>query len=50
MLFLSSITHFHTFPPIRFIPIERWPLIILSLFALHNETRESHLAPIPYLS
>ena len=24
----------------RFIPIDKWPLIILSLFALHNETRE----------
>ena len=25
----------------RFIPIERWPLIVLSLFACHNETRQS---------
>ena len=24
----------------RFIPIDKWPLIILSLFALHNETRK----------
>ena len=24
----------------RFIPIDRWPLIILSLFAVHNETRK----------
>ena len=24
----------------RFIPIDNWPLIILSLFALHNETRK----------
>jgi len=23
----------------RFIPLERWPLILMSLFALHNETR-----------
>lgn len=26
-------------PSFRFIPLERWPLIIMSLFALHNETR-----------
>lgn len=25
----------------RFIPLHRWPIIILSLFALHNETRKS---------
>ena len=24
----------------RFIPIDKWPLIVLSLFALHNETRK----------
>ena len=24
----------------RFIPIDKWPLIILSLFALHNQTRK----------
>jgi len=24
----------------RFIPIDKWPLIILSLFAIHNETRK----------
>jgi hypothetical protein len=23
----------------RFIPLEKWPLIVLSLFAIHNETR-----------
>lgn len=25
----------------RFIPLRRWPLIIISMFAFHNETRES---------
>lgn len=27
----------------RFIPIDKWPLIILSLFALHNQTRKRRL-------
>ena len=26
----------------RFIPIERWPLLIMSLFSFHNETRAFH--------
>ncbi|KAI6169330.1 hemolysin-III related-domain-containing protein [Pisolithus thermaeus] len=29
----------------RFIPLEKWPLIIMSLFAIHNETRPSFLPP-----
>lgn len=33
----------------RFIPIERWPLIILSLFAFHNETLNIHTHLIPFL-
>ncbi|KAL0571262.1 inc metabolism membrane protein, partial [Marasmius crinis-equi] len=32
----------------RFIPIERWPLIILSLFALHNETLNIHTHLVPF--
>jgi len=31
----------------RFIPIEQWPLIFLSLFALHNETLNIHTHLIP---
>ncbi|KIY66484.1 HlyIII-domain-containing protein [Cylindrobasidium torrendii FP15055 ss-10] len=33
----------------RFIPIERWPLIVLSLFAFHNETLNIHTHLIPFL-
>ncbi|PBK73533.1 HlyIII-domain-containing protein [Armillaria solidipes] len=33
----------------RFIPLERWPLIILSLFAFHNETLNIHTHLIPFL-
>lgn len=33
----------------RFIPIDKWPLIILSLFALHNETLNIHTHLIPGL-
>lgn len=33
----------------RFIPLERWPLIILSLFMLHNETRKSVFLPLAAL-
>jgi len=33
----------------RFIPIERWPLIIMSLFALHNETLNIHTHLIPLI-
>ncbi|KAF9260739.1 HlyIII-domain-containing protein [Marasmius fiardii PR-910] len=32
----------------RFIPIERWPLIIMSLFALHNETLNIHTHLLPF--
>ncbi|KAK1216611.1 inc metabolism membrane protein [Marasmius sp. AFHP31] len=32
----------------RFIPIERWPLIIMSLFALHNETLNIHTHLVPF--
>lgn len=31
----------------RFIPIERWPLLIMSIFALHNETLNIHTHLIP---
>ncbi|KAK0455471.1 hemolysin-III related-domain-containing protein [Desarmillaria tabescens] len=33
----------------RFIPIERWPLLVLSLFAFHNETLNIHTHLIPFL-
>ncbi|KAJ3503231.1 hypothetical protein NLJ89_g8525 [Agrocybe chaxingu] len=33
----------------RFIPLERWPLIVMSLFALHNETLNIHTHLIPFL-
>ncbi|KAG5351385.1 hypothetical protein C0989_006716 [Termitomyces sp. Mn162] len=33
----------------RFIPLEKWPLIFLSLFALHNETLNIHTHLIPFL-
>ncbi|KAF8902924.1 hemolysin-III related-domain-containing protein [Gymnopilus junonius] len=33
----------------RFIPIERWPLILMSLFAFHNETLNIHTHLIPFL-
>ncbi|KAJ7594520.1 hemolysin-III related-domain-containing protein [Mycena floridula] len=32
----------------RFIPLERWPLIIMSLFAFHNETLNIHTHLIPF--
>ncbi|KAG7095706.1 hypothetical protein E1B28_006420 [Marasmius oreades] len=32
----------------RFIPIERWPLIFMSLFALHNETLNIHTHLVPF--
>ncbi|ESK94812.1 izh family channel protein [Moniliophthora roreri MCA 2997] len=32
----------------RFIPIERWHLIVLSLFALHNETLNIHTHLVPF--
>lgn len=34
----------------RFIPIDKWPLIILSLFAIHNETRKRLLGFSPIIS
>ncbi|KAF8813961.1 hypothetical protein BYT27DRAFT_7180754 [Phlegmacium glaucopus] len=33
----------------RFIPVERWPLIVLSLFAFHNETLNIHTHLLPFL-
>ncbi|KAH8814659.1 hemolysin-III related-domain-containing protein [Flagelloscypha sp. PMI_526] len=33
----------------RFIPLDKWPLIILSIFALHNETLNIHTHLIPFL-
>lgn len=33
----------------RFIPLEKWPLIIMSLFAVHNETLNIHTHLIPFL-
>ncbi|EIW83236.1 HlyIII-domain-containing protein [Coniophora puteana RWD-64-598 SS2] len=33
----------------RFIPIERWPLIVLSLFEIHNETLNIHTHLVPLL-
>lgn len=33
----------------RFIPIEKWPLILRSIFALHNETMNIHTHLIPCL-
>ncbi|KAF9227214.1 HlyIII-domain-containing protein [Gyrodon lividus] len=32
----------------RFIPLEKWPLIVMSLFALHNETLNIHTHLIPF--
>ncbi|KDR75042.1 hypothetical protein GALMADRAFT_248897 [Galerina marginata CBS 339.88] len=33
----------------RFIPLERWPLLVLSLFSFHNETLNIHTHLIPFL-
>ncbi|KAF8971121.1 hemolysin-III related-domain-containing protein [Flammula alnicola] len=33
----------------RFIPIERWPLLVMSLFTLHNEFLNIHTHLIPFL-
>ncbi|KAG1812170.1 hemolysin-III related-domain-containing protein [Suillus subaureus] len=33
----------------RFIPLERWPLILMSLFAVHNETLNIHTHLIPFV-
>ncbi|GJE97748.1 HlyIII-domain-containing protein [Phanerochaete sordida] len=33
----------------RFIPLQQWPLIIMSVFALHNETVNIHTHFIPFL-
>ncbi|PCH36142.1 HlyIII-domain-containing protein [Wolfiporia cocos MD-104 SS10] len=34
----------------RFIPLQEWPRLILSLFALHNETLNIHTHLIPFLA
>ncbi|EMD37295.1 G-protein coupled receptor [Gelatoporia subvermispora B] len=34
----------------RFIPLDQWPRLILSLFALHNETLNIHTHLIPFLT
>ncbi|KIY53411.1 HlyIII-domain-containing protein [Fistulina hepatica ATCC 64428] len=34
----------------RFIPLDKWPLLILSLFALHNETLNIHTHLIPAIT
>ncbi|KAH7888863.1 hemolysin-III related-domain-containing protein [Phlebopus sp. FC_14] len=33
----------------RFIPLEKWPLIVMSLFAIHNETLNIHTHLIPFI-
>jgi len=33
----------------RFIPIERWPLLVMSLFAFHNETLNIHTHLLPFV-
>ncbi|KAG2113336.1 hemolysin-III related-domain-containing protein [Suillus cothurnatus] len=33
----------------RFIPLEKWPLILMSLFAVHNETLNIHTHLIPFV-
>jgi len=33
----------------RFIPLDRWPLILFSLFAFHNETLNIHTHLIPFV-
>ncbi|KAK2467879.1 hypothetical protein APHAL10511_000174 [Amanita phalloides] len=33
----------------RFIPLERWPLILMSIFTLHNETLNIHTHLIPFI-
>jgi adiponectin receptor len=56
----SKLIHYVDLPPqwrnnpfvtrgYRFIPLERWPLIIMSLFALHNETLNIHTHLIPFI-
>jgi adiponectin receptor len=55
----SKLIHYVDLPPqwrnnrfvtrgYRFIPLEKWPLIIMSLFALHNETLNIHTHLIPF--
>jgi len=34
----------------RFVPIERWPLLIMSVFALHNETLNIHTHLLPFVA
>jgi len=56
----SRLIQYHDLPPqwrsnpyvirgYRFIPIERWPLIIMSLFAFHNQTLNIHTHLIPFV-
>ncbi|KAF8557630.1 HlyIII-domain-containing protein [Imleria badia] len=56
----SKLIHYVDLPPqwrnnpfvtrgYRFIPLEKWPLIILSLFAWHNETLNIHTHLIPFI-
>ncbi|KAH9978681.1 hemolysin-III related-domain-containing protein [Lactifluus volemus] len=40
--------HFVTYG-YRFIPLRKWPLIIASIFALHNETLNIHTHFVPFL-
>ncbi|KAF9237567.1 hemolysin-III related-domain-containing protein [Melanogaster broomeanus] len=55
----SKLIHYVDLPPqwrnnpfvtrgYRFIPLEKWPLIVMSLFALHNETLNIHTHLIPF--
>ncbi|KIJ18592.1 hypothetical protein PAXINDRAFT_167180 [Paxillus involutus ATCC 200175] len=55
----SKLIHYVDLPPqwrnnrfvtggYRFIPLEKWPLIIMSLFAIHNETLNIHTHLIPF--
>ncbi|KAF8444777.1 hemolysin-III related-domain-containing protein [Boletus edulis BED1] len=56
----SKLIHYVDLPPqwrnnpfvtrgYRFIPLEKWPLIVLSLFAWHNETLNIHTHFIPFI-
>jgi adiponectin receptor len=43
-VFGTHVPHVFLMPPCRFIPLDKWPLIVMSLFAWHNETRASLLS------
>jgi len=56
----SKLIHYVDLPPqwrnnpfvargYRFIPLDKWPLIIMSLFAWHNETLNIHTHLIPFI-